>query len=62
MTRHKYAQIKQMWVRKGITITGGDNGTAKLNEIFQMYSQIPEPATLLLLGLGSLALLRTRKK
>lgn len=57
-----FAQIKQIWVRKGITITGGDNGTAKLNEIFQMYSQIPEPATMILLGLGSLALLRIRKR
>jgi len=57
-----FAQTKQIWVRKGITITGGDNGTAKLNEMFQMYNQIPEPATMILLGLGSLTLLRIRKR
>ena len=57
-----FAQTKQIWVRKGITITGGDNGTSKLNEMFQMYNQIPEPATMILLGLGSLTLLRIRKR
>jgi hypothetical protein len=57
-----FAQTKQIWTRNGITITGGDNGTAKLNEMFQMYNQIPEPVTLILLGLGSLTLLRIRKR
>ncbi|MBN2455459.1 MAG: PEP-CTERM sorting domain-containing protein [Sedimentisphaerales bacterium] len=57
-----FAQIKQMWVNNGFTVTGGLSGTAKLNEVFQMYTQIPEPATLLLLGLGSLALIRIRKR
>ena len=57
-----FAQVKQMWVNNGITVTGGLSGTAKLNEVFQMYTQIPEPATILLLGLGSLALLRIRKR
>jgi len=57
-----FAQIKQIWLNNGITVTGGLSGTAKLNEVFQMYTQIPEPATILLLGLGSLALLRIRKR
>ena len=56
-----FAQVKQVWVNNGISVTGGLSGTAKLNEVFQMYTQIPEPATILLLGLGSLALLRKRK-
>lgn len=55
-----FAQVKQMWVNNGFTVTGGLSGTAKLNEVFQMYTQIPEPATVLLLGLGALALLRKR--
>lgn len=54
--------IKQIHIRKGITITGGTNGTAKLNEVFQLYSQIPEPATVCLLGLGAVVLLRSRKR
>lgn len=57
-----FAQVKQMWVNNGFTVTGGLSGTAKLNEVFQMYTQIPEPATLILLGLGSLALLRKRRQ
>jgi hypothetical protein len=56
-----FAQVKQMWVNNGFTVTGGLCGTAKLNEVFQMYTQIPEPATVLLLGLGALALLRKRR-
>ena len=56
-----FAQVKQIWVNNGFTVTGGLSGTAKLNEVFQMYTQIPEPATMLLLGLGSLALLRKRR-
>lgn len=57
-----FTQTKQIWARNGITITGGDNGTAKLNEMFQMYNQIPEPATVILLGLGSFSLFKTRKR
>ena len=56
------ANTKQIWVRKGITISGGDQGTAELSEMFQMYGQIPEPATIILLGLGSLALLKIRRR
>lgn len=57
-----FAQIKQVWVNNGISVTGGLSGTAKLNEVFQMYTQIPEPATILLLGLGALALVRKRRQ
>jgi hypothetical protein len=59
------AQLKEIWVRMGITVRGGyspDPGTGSLTEIFVLYSQIPEPTTILLLGLGSLALLRIRKR
>lgn len=57
-----FAQVKQVWVNNGISVTGGLDGTAKLNEVFQMYTQIPEPATILLLGLGALALVRKRRQ
>ncbi len=55
-------QVKEMWVRTGVTVQGGTNGSAGLHEVFMLYSQIPEPATILMLGLGSLVLLRIRKR
>jgi hypothetical protein len=56
------AEMKEIWVRTGVTVQGGSNGSAGLHEVFMLYSQVPEPATILMLGLGSLALLRIRKK
>lgn len=53
--------VKEIWVRTGVTVQGGVAGAAGLHEIFMLYSQIPEPATVILLGLGALALLRKRK-
>ncbi|MHC4545450.1 MAG: PEP-CTERM sorting domain-containing protein [Planctomycetota bacterium] len=56
---------KAIWVRMGIVVRGGYSpavGTANLTEVFVLYSQIPEPATILMLGLGSLVLLRRRKR
>ncbi len=55
-------QFKEIWVRTGVTVQGGVEGSAGLHEVFTLYSQIPEPATVLLLGLGALALLRKRGK
>lgn len=54
-------QMKEIWVRTGFSVQGGSNGAAGVHEIFVLYSQIPEPATILLLGLGALALVRKRK-
>jgi hypothetical protein len=56
------AEMKDIWVRAGVTVQGGSNGSAGLHEVFMLYSQVPEPATILMLGLGSLALLRIRKR
>jgi len=58
------SQVKEMWVRMGIIVRGGyssDTGTANLTEIWVIYGQVPEPTTILLLGLGALALLRKRR-
>lgn len=55
-------QVKEIWVRMGVTVQGGDAGSAGLHEAFMLYSQIPEPATILLLGLGALALVRKRRQ
>ena len=55
-------QMKEAWVRTGVSVQGGSNGSAGLHEVFMLYSQVPEPATIMMLGLGSLALLRIRKR
>ena len=59
----EFDPLKEIWIRKGISVTGGAaaNGSASINEFFQLYSQVPEPATIALLGLGALALLRKRR-
>lgn len=54
--------IKDIWVSKEISLVGGTSGTAHMSEFFQFYSQIPEPATVLLFGLGALVLLRIRRR
>jgi len=62
MLHGNLAQFKDIWVRTGVTVQGGSNGSAGLHEVFMLYSQIPEPATVFLLGLGALALLRKRRQ
>lgn len=58
-----FGPLKEIWVRsKDISITGGTDGAAHLSEVFQFYSQVPEPATIALLGMGTLAMLKGRRK
>lgn len=54
-------QMKEIWVRTGVLVQGGTNGSAGLHEVFMLYSQVPEPATIMMLGLGALALVRMRR-
>ena len=59
----EFAPLKEIWIQsKDVSITGGTGagGSAHLSEFFQFYSQIPEPATFVLLGIGGLLAL-TRK-
>jgi hypothetical protein len=63
----EFAPIKEIWTwSKEISVTGGTSGSglANLSEFYQFYSQtqIPEPATLVLLGLGTLSLFRRKRK
>jgi len=40
-------QMKELWVRTGITIQGGTNGSSGLHEVFLLYSQVPKATTIL---------------
>jgi hypothetical protein len=58
-------EVKEIWVRTGVIVRGGTGdlaGTGNLSEVFMLYSQVPEPTTIFMLGLGALALLRKRRK
>ena len=54
-----FAPITQMWVLKDVIANGGvgDTGVAHLSQFYQYFSQVPEPSTLVLLGIGGLGLL-----
>ena len=58
----EFAPLKEIWVQtKYISVSGGTSGSAHFSEFFQFYSQIPEPATLILLGTAGLWIF-TRKR
>ena len=60
----EFDPLKEIWIySKDISITGGTgiDGAAHLSEFYQFYSQVPEPATLVLFGTAGVWIL-TRKK
>lgn len=62
MDYDEFAPVKEIWIHsKDVSITGGTNGAAHLSEFYQYYSQVPEPATLVLLGTAGIWIF-TRKK
>ena len=57
--------LDEVWVYTGIIVRGGYDpgvGTANITEVYMLYTQVPEPTTILLLGLGALALVRKRRQ
>jgi len=50
-----------LYIHKDIGANGGGTGVAHISEFYQTFSQVPEPASLLVLCGGALALLRRRK-
>ncbi len=61
-------RYKELWVVKDVGVNGGNDppedpiGSAHVSEFYQTFSQIPEPGTLMLLGAGTLLLLRRRRR
>ena len=57
--------LDEVWVYTGIIVRGGFDpgiGTANATDVYMLYTQVPEPTTILLLGLGVLALVRKRRQ
>ncbi|MBN1391877.1 MAG: hypothetical protein JW947_03630 [Sedimentisphaerales bacterium] len=58
----EFDPLKEIYIQtKYITLIGGTNGTASFTEFFQFYSQIPEPATIVLLGAASIVVVTQKK-
>ena len=56
--------VTQLWVQKNVMVTGGGaaNGFASITIIDQTFSQVPEPSTMMLVGLGLLGVVAVRRK
>lgn len=60
----EFDPVDMIWITKDISISGGadSNGSGHLSGFFQFYSQVPEPATMSLLALGGLSLIRRKRR
>ena len=56
-----FAPTNQVYVVKDIGVSGGTLGSATVSQVYQVFHQIPEPASLSLLGMGVIALFRRRR-
>jgi PEP-CTERM motif len=56
--------VTKVWITKDVIVTGGSNpsGFASISVIDQSFSQIPEPGTVLLVGLGLLGVVAVKRK
>jgi len=56
--------VVQLWAEKDVIVTGGNNanGFASISEIDQSYSQVPEPSTMMLVGLGLMGVVAVNRK
>jgi hypothetical protein len=56
--------VTKLWVQKDVIVTGNSNpaGFASITIIDQQFSQIPEPSTVLLVGLGLLGVVALKRK
>ena len=57
------AESTEIYVHKDISVSGGAQGAGHISGFSQFYSQsqVPEPASLALMGLGGLAMIKRRK-
>jgi PEP-CTERM motif len=51
-----FGPVTSLFVMKDIQLSGGTSGTAAISIVANGFSQVPEPASLLLFGTGLLAL------
>ncbi len=57
----EFDPIKKVWVVKNIALEGQAFGFAHLSEFYQVFVQVPEPSSAILVGLGAITILRRRR-
>lgn len=57
-----FSPAQSLHVVKDIALAGGANGAALLSDFSQTFSQVPEPASVILLGMGGVCALWFRRR